>query len=663
MKQFLLVAIILTVIVNSSHAHSKESDSLKLLLAASKEDTGKVEILRLLNVQYINVNLDTAISYSLEIISLSEKLAWHKGLWVGYHQTGYCQILKGAFSDAQDNLEKAIEICEQPDIHDINEGASAVKPSWKTMSLNCIGLVYSNMGNYKRALEYHLLSLKIAEQYNIKNARSTAIINIANIYNYQSDFKKALKYYFKALAIAEKEKDKDDMKICLGNIGAAYTGMLEYQKALEYYPESLRLAEETGDKNHVARCLNNIGLLYGRLHDYSKALEYFLKALQMAEELKNSTLQAAFMTSIGSLYIFTGKYPLAETYLLRALRLSRETGTLDYTLQIGIYLSSLYEKQHNYKEAFNHLSAAIAIKDTLYTQEKNNEINSKVLTYEFDKKQALLKAEKDVQIQKQKTLRNSFATIGGIIIFSSFASFRFYKRRRDAQQKQREAEQKEQETAAALRISEAELKNLRLQINPHFLNNTLQSIQQFISEHQPEEAEEYLENFSKLMRAVLEHSRYDEIPLSGELETLERYMQLENLRMQYPFQYTIDMEEGIDADHTFLPPNLLQPFVENAIKHGLWPKKEPGNIYIRIRKNNEDLHIIIEDDGVGRKNNNAVPQSAVLKHRSLGMKITEERLHILNKRRNSRAAFRIVDLFKNDTSSGTLVELSLPFDV
>src|SRR5690606_37230389 len=108
----------------------------------------------------------------------------------------------------------------------------------------------------------------------------------------------------------------------------------------------------------------------------------------------------------------------------------------------------------------------------------------------------------------------------------------------------------------------------------------------------PEEAEAYLLKFANLMRTVLQNSEHEEISFQKELETLEWYIQLEAGRMKYPLHYSIEVDKDIDLENTFVPPNIIQPFVENSIIHGLYPKNEAGNINIRIHRKNEELHII-----------------------------------------------------------------------
>jgi sensor histidine kinase YesM len=217
--------------------------------------------------------------------------------------------------------------------------------------------------------------------------------------------------------------------------------------------------------------------------------------------------------------------------------------------------------------------------------------------------------------------------------------------------RKRDAVQKQKETALNLKVSETEMKALRSQMNPHFIFNALQSIQTFLMNHKPEEANVYLLKFSKLMRLVLENSEYPEVPVKEDVQALELYMQLESIRLRHPFTYQINIDSTIDPESDTILPLILQPFVENAIWHGLQYKPVAGHIDISLSKKGNILYASVTDNGVGR----------TAKHESLGIKLTQDRLNTLNETRHVDANFTITDLFdEQQQPAGTKVELSLP---
>jgi len=192
----------------------------------------------------------------------------------------------------------------------------------------------------------------------------------------------------------------------------------------------------------------------------------------------------------------------------------------------------------------------------------------------------------------------------------------------------------------------------------------LQSIHTFLLSKKPEEAGEYLLKFSKLMRLILENSLHAEVPLNKDIEALELYMKLESLRLHYPFSYQLDIDKEIQTENITIPPLILQPFIENAIWHGLQYKPSPGLIDIKIKKQDDYIICRVQDNGMGRafvKQNQA--ESSENK-KSLGLQITNERLAVINKINkinNTNASFELTDLFDSDNKpSGTLVTLKLP---
>ncbi len=211
------------------------------------------------------------------------------------------------------------------------------------------------------------------------------------------------------------------------------------------------------------------------------------------------------------------------------------------------------------------------------------------------------------------------------------------------------------------RLNEVEMQALRSQMNPHFLFNSLNSIQHFIIKNQPKEAVDYLNRFSRLVRLILQHSRAKLVTLKEELDALRLYLDLENLRFKNKFSYEIVIDEDINQNDIEIPPMLIQPFVENAIWHGLLHKTEPGKITIKIMQRGEHLTCMVEDDGIGRAASGTIRAKSNQHRKSMGMSITQNRLDIINHEQRGRAAVDIKDLWYEDgRSKGTRVEITLP---
>jgi sensor histidine kinase YesM len=214
-----------------------------------------------------------------------------------------------------------------------------------------------------------------------------------------------------------------------------------------------------------------------------------------------------------------------------------------------------------------------------------------------------------------------------------------------------------------IEISKNELKALRAQINPHFIFNSLNSIQHFIVENNNDEATRYLNKFAKLFRMILNNSEKSTVTIREEIDMLTIYLDLESMRFQNKFEYEFILDEKIDPDYEEIPTMLLQPYIENAILHGLTPKKDKGKLTIKITSTGTFLICSIEDNGIGRKLSGELKtsQKASENHRSLGMKITQDRLTLLNSINNSELSMSITDLMNNKGEpAGTKVDIYIP---
>lgn len=240
-----------------------------------------------------------------------------------------------------------------------------------------------------------------------------------------------------------------------------------------------------------------------------------------------------------------------------------------------------------------------------------------------------------------------------LVLFASMAvRVRYIKRR------------EEEKTRLTRLLGELELTALKAQMNPHFIFNSLGSIQNLINRDKKMEANIYLSKFARLLRMTLDYSDKREIPLADEINMLEHYLSLESLRFTNKFEYIIDTATGLDLYEVKIPPMLLQPFIENSIKHGLLPKKGDARLVVQFKRQNDDtLYCMVEDNGIGRVQREKLKENSQMGHVSKGIKITRNRLELLNQIRNKPAEIRITDLYHDSgDAAGTRVEVVIPLD-
>jgi tetratricopeptide (TPR) repeat protein len=201
------------------------------------------------------------------------------------------------------------------------------------------------------------------------------------------------------------------------------------------------------------------------------------------------------------------------------------------------------------------------------------------------------------------------------------------------------------------------LRSLRTQMNPHFIFNALNSVNSFISDNDQLNANKYLTSFSKLMRLVMENSEHDFITLSKELEIIRLYLYLEHHRFKNQFEYSLEVDEEIDEEHTLIPPMLVQPYIENAVWHGLRYKEELGHLKVSFKQNTDTLIIEIADDGIGRKKSAEMKTKHQKQQKSVALKNIQERLSIIKDLNKVSISVTTVDL--NEDGTGTKVKLEI----
>jgi len=239
-----------------------------------------------------------------------------------------------------------------------------------------------------------------------------------------------------------------------------------------------------------------------------------------------------------------------------------------------------------------------------------------------------------------------------LLVFISFLTVRFrIKQIRETESLKTDFEK---------RLANVELNALRAQMNPHFIFNCLNSIDYYIIKSDTETASDYLNRFSRLIRLILQNSRSNYVNLKDELEALKLYIEMECLRFEQQFEYVVSIAKEIRLEEIEIPPMLLQPYVENAIWHGLMQKKTPGRLDLTFRRQNGALHCTIEDDGIGREAARLLKSKSATRHKSMGMRITDDRINMINRLYNTETKVQVIDLTASDgRPKGTRVELTI----
>jgi streptogramin lyase len=259
-----------------------------------------------------------------------------------------------------------------------------------------------------------------------------------------------------------------------------------------------------------------------------------------------------------------------------------------------------------------------------------------------------------ILINPTPLIRRTWFPFALVAVLAS-VGFLFYRRR--MRQIQHRADE---ETRVNKKLAELELTALRSQMNPHFMFNSLNSIKTYILEADPDTAADYLSQFAHLIRRILQHSREKLIPLEEEIETLQLYINLEQFRFENAFDFKLHVDRDIEIDEVMIPPLLLQPYIENAIWHGLMQKKSDGILALKFIDQGDSIECVIDDNGIGREKAAEMKSLSSQKHKSMGMGITANRVRILNQLESYAISIEVIDKKDENGALGTKVIARIP---
>ena len=648
----LLLVMLISLLFSSSLTGQPQQviDSLKqklgdTLLLHQNQDNGK-ELVRTairLSDYYSRIRFDSAKKYATLAYRIAKKTGYKTGEAMALNELGMSYSLAGYFDRAAPYVDSALSMFEK--LHDTT-GIVVVK--------NNLAVVYMRRGAYEKALRLFQNNLKIAQ-------RKQNLQNMLLLYNNMGiayfDWKKyddALDNYQKALKVLDALGEEDRKGSVLNNMGEVFLAKGEPDKARQYFQQSLKINKKHGKKRSLLISISSLGESYYQSGQYQKALQNYNTALKLSREIPDYVNGALMHIKVGETLNKLGKLQEAQKQLAAGMEMARKLKAKKILLEGYKAQMENARQQQKTEKLYALLQKYIALKDSIFNDKSLktiNELNTRFKTAQKEKQIAILKeAEKagELEIQKQRNQKYFFIIALLLILFAASLLFNQYRIR---QLKIKTKLEKE-------RLS-IEQRLLRSQINPHFIFNALNSIGSFISTSQPDEAREYLAKFARLMRLILENTRKQTIPLADEIQTLQLNLELEKLRFENGFDFEISVQEEMDPENTYIAPMLIQPFVENAVKHGLQNKKEKGRLTIRFYKQNRLLVCEVEDNGIGRNRSETFKQKG---HVSLGTQVTAERFSAI-KSTSENAGFHIIDLTdEQGNPAGTRVIIKIPFE-
>ncbi len=532
----------------------------------------------------------------------------------------------------------------------------------KANSYNILCNVYRQKGLFDKSVEAAFKALDVFNTLKDDQNKSAVLNNIANIYKDNLDLKTSLKYYYENLKVDQRlylqSKHGVDLKESLIgtyiNIASNYYDLNSNDSSMHYCNKALSLCDTTQISENLALIYNTIGSTHKNLFKYAIAATYHYKSLHIYEQLQYPDGVSYSYLLLAEINLFQNNYNKALEYATNAEQIDVENDIENDLLNAFEFKAKAYNGLKLFEKETECLKKYIALKDTIISQNQNNVIETLKTEYETEKKDAqiqLLNFEND----KEKTFKYWIVAILTIITFFLIIVIYLLIKKQKAnillQQKNSEIKQQAQK----LLKQEVELSKYQSQMNPHFISNALNGIQGLILNKDADKAFKQTQQLSKILRTTLNNSEQDLITLTEELSYNQQYIAFELNRFVNPFTYSVTTTNlKNNEDDILIPPMILQPILENSIKHAGLNTIDGAEISVTINEldNEKLLQLIIIDNGVG------VNLEALNNSNSKSLKITRHRIKSLLGKYNviKQPYFEI----KKNSPTGTKIILYLP---
>jgi len=596
--------------------------------------------------------LDSAMALYRRSMALDRRIGNDNGLMYCYGSIGRLHEIRGTNDSALVYYERSGAIAERLD-----------EKRMVAASLGNRANVYERMGQPGPAIDHAYRCLALMEELGNDRGVATALTTVASLKSSLGEDEEALRLLQRSHTLYGSVGYRQGVMTSGKRIGAVLLTLGRPDSAVAMLEKAVALEREFDAKDLMSETFNGLARAYQLTGRQADARATLNESLAIARELKDGTSECAALALLGRTELAEGRAAEAIRLCGEGLRIAERVKVLAERGENCQCLYLAYKAKGDGLAAVRYLEAYDSVQDSLAGEKTARELTQRDLLYTFGKQQladSLRHAAEQERIKgeaerKAAAARTRYLFAGGaaLLVMLGLLGYFISDRRRRRARFEKDAAQLETQA-------------LRSQMNPHFIFNALNSINAFVQRNDGPSASAYLAKFARLMRLVLENSRQAEVPLKDDLEALDLYLNLERARSRdasgaEKFDYTIAVDPDIDQEETLVPPLVVQPFVENAIWHGMAGKEGKGHITLNVARSGDDLVLAIEDDGAGRQAKKAAPPPAVtpdgapVKKTSLGTTITKARLDLVSKQRGRPAGFRYIDL-----PQGTRVEVRLP---
>jgi sensor histidine kinase YesM len=640
-KRFLFILCLITGIHSVTMASLTVSKSISIKkLNKTSRDTSDINrytrnalasVSKPLKIENIKANIDSA-----ESICKQENLDMPALLHLA--RAEYF-VLTGDYNNASQEAKMAVQLSE-------NSGETEILAK----AMNFLGRYSLLTGFYKEGIDYYNKSIEVAKKNQLTGIIPTSYQGLIEIYSTVKDYTA----YRNALQIMIKESlsENDSLRVAFAyyRLGTSFADFShDFFLADSLLRECYKISIIKKDTFYLAYSLANMGWNFYLEKMYDSSLAYYSKALTYSLSYKEWSASANSYGNIGTIYRDLGETGKALKNYQKAIEQAIKVNdwySLSWTYKD---MSEMYLRMQDTSNAYNSFIIFKQFSDSLIISNNTQGLNNARIQYEADTHNKELELL-SLRVRNQQLLIYGFT---GFIVLTFTIGLLLLSRAK--------INNKRRISEMSRKISEITQANLRQQMNPHFIFNTLNSIQYHMYQNDKLATNNYLTKFSSLMRKVLENSQHTSVPLRDELDALNLYLELEMIRFKNKFDYKIKIDEEIDTLLYKVPTMLIQPYVENSICHGLMPGEGKGSVQIDLKLEKDYISCTIEDNGIGREAAQEKKAMSEKNHNSLGTQIVSSRLDLVNALYGTSLKTIYTDL-KNENGEpiGTRVEIHIP---
>ena len=578
------------------------------------------------------------------LIEKSEKSENPIGVSYGYNQLGKLNARRFNYSGAIEYHKNALEIAREKK-----------QPLLQMTTLNLLGSSSLKIDSIKNALMYHQEVIRMVNAMDNPNQDyqrewGKAYYGLGTIYHALGRYVLATEHYKTAIEHFEKASYPEGLAFASNASAESFEAAGKLEEALSFYEKSTRANQQANSER--LKILNTVGIAHVLVHqDQGEESAKLVGPLLMEPNIAlDQELHTLLHLQYGWILLNVEEFNLAEEYLSKGLEMAKQLNITNYIYDGYTWLHDLWKEQGDYEKALNYYEIAQGTRRKIINR-RNLQLAYDVLNISERERNELqmqmLSRENEIvnlRLRRNQTTLLIGALVTVLIGLILYMAYRQY------------------QTNNEKRVMALEQSRLRSQMNPHFLFNSLNSIKHYIINNEQKNAVHYLNKFSKLVRRILESTSIKENSLQEELKTVELYMDIENIRFNEQIDFEVDIAPDINPHNVKIPSLILQPFLENALWHGLSSKEGEKKIRLEVRRNEKGfINIAIRDNGIGREASEKLREGKVLKRTSMGISITRKRLSNFSRIYKNTFDLSIEDLYHGDGMvAGTQVNLKIP---